>query len=66
MLVHGGRTYCLPSLLVIRSHLKNRIFFQSQGGPEFQPAGILQYFEELKREPNTGFELKDIFEIASD
>ena len=28
-------------------------------------AGILQYFEDLKRESNTGFEPKDIFEIGS-
>jgi hypothetical protein len=31
-----------------RSQLKNKIFAQSQGGREFQPAGILQYFEDLK------------------
>jgi hypothetical protein len=30
-----------------------------------QPAGILKYFEDLKREPNTGFGPKDIFEIDS-
>jgi hypothetical protein len=28
-------------------------------------AGILKYFEELKRELNIGFGPKDIFEIAS-
>ena len=38
---------------------------QSQGGLKFQPAGILQYFEDLKREHNTEFGSKDIFEIAS-
>ena len=37
----------------IRSHLKNRILVQDQGGAEVQPAGILKYSEELKREPNT-------------
>jgi len=49
---------------IIRSHLKNRILVQSQGELEFQPAGILRYFEDLKRELNTGFGSKDIFEIA--
>jgi hypothetical protein len=38
---------------------------QSQGGVKFQPAGILKYFEELKREFNAGFGSKDIFKIAS-
>ena len=50
---------------MIRNHIKNRIFIQSQGGPEFQSAGIHRYFEELKREPNTGFGSKDIFEMVS-
>jgi hypothetical protein len=57
--------YASPNQFDIRSHLKNRIFVQSQGGLEFQPAGVLQYFEDLKREPNTGFGPKDIFEIGS-
>jgi len=48
-----------------RSHLKNRILVQSQGGLEFQSAGILKYFEDLKQKPNAGFGPKDIFEIAS-
>ena len=39
----------------IRSYLKIRILFQSQGELEFQPAGILKYFEELKLKLNTGF-----------
>jgi hypothetical protein len=47
-----------------KSHLKNKILVQTQGGLEFQSAGILKYFEDLKRELNTGFGLKDIFEIA--
>ena len=49
----------------IRSHLKNRILVQGQGGPEIQPAGILKYSEELKRRPNTEIGPKDIFEMAS-
>jgi len=51
--------------ILIRSHLKNKMLVQCQGGLEFQPTGILKYFEELKRELNTGFGSKDIFEIAS-
>jgi len=50
---------------VYRSHLKNRILVQDQGGTEIQPAGILKYSEELKRGPNTEVGPKDIFEIAS-
>jgi hypothetical protein len=38
---------------------------QGQGDLEFQPAGILLYFEELKRESNTEIGAKDIFEIGS-
>jgi hypothetical protein len=48
-----------------RSHLKNRNLVQDQGEAEVQPAGILKYSEELKREPNTEIGPKDIFEIAS-
>jgi len=58
----------LPAMIhlkVTRSHLKIRILVQSQGGLEFQPGGILKYFEDLKRELNTGFEPKDNFEMAS-
>jgi hypothetical protein len=50
---------------VYRSHLKNRILVQDQGGAEIQPAGILKYSEELKRGPNTEIGPKDFFEIAS-
>jgi len=50
---------------LIRSHLKNRILVQDQGGAEFQPADILKYFEDLKRGPNAEVGPKDIFEIAS-
>mgnify|MGYP001822596300 CR=1 FL=1 len=39
--------------------------FQGQGDLEFQPAGILLYFEELKREINTEIGIKDIFKIGS-
>jgi hypothetical protein len=48
-----------------RSHLKNRILAQGQGGTEFQPADILKYFEDLKRGPNTEIGTKDFFEMAS-
>jgi len=34
-------------------------------GFRIYPTWILQYFEDLKRESNTGFEPKDIFEIGS-
>jgi len=51
--------------ITFRSHLKNRIFAQGQGGTEFQPAGILKYVEDLKRGPNTEIGQKDFFEIAS-
>jgi hypothetical protein len=50
---------------VNRSHLKNKILVQSQGGLKIQPAGIPKYFEDLKREHNTEFGPKDIFEIVS-
>ena len=48
-----------------RSHLKNRILAQGQGGTEFQSAGILKYVEELKQGPNTEIGTKVFFEIAS-
>jgi hypothetical protein len=51
--------------LYTRSHLKNRILVQDQGGAEFQPAGILKYSEELNRGPNTEVGPKDFFEVAS-
>jgi hypothetical protein len=34
-------------------------------GAEFQPAGILNYVEDLKREPSADIGPKGIFEIAS-
>jgi hypothetical protein len=46
-------------------HLKNRILAQSQGGTGFQPADILKYFDELKRDPNTEIVTKDFVEMAS-
>jgi hypothetical protein len=49
----------------VRSHLKNRMLVQGQGEAEVQPAGILQYSDELKRGPNAEIEPKDIFEVAS-
>ena len=48
-----------------RSYLKNRILVQGRGGAEFQPTGILEYFEDLKRGINKEIGPKDIFEIAS-
>jgi len=51
--------------IITRSHLKNRILVQGQGGAELQPAGILKYSEELERGPNTEIGPKDIFRMAS-
>ena len=48
-----------------RSHLKKRILVKYRGGGEFQPAGIHQYFEDLKRATNKEIWPKDFFEIAS-
>ena len=48
-----------------KSHLKNRILVQGQGGGECQPAGIRKYVEDLKREPIADIGAKDIFEIGS-
>ena len=49
---------------MVRSYLKNRIQVQDQGGFTFQPAGIMKYVEELKRESNTDIGAEDIFEMA--
>ena len=38
---------------------------QYQGGREVQPGGILQYFEDLNRAPNTEIGPKDFFEMVS-
>ena len=48
-----------------RTYLKKRILVKYQGGPEFQPAGILKYVEDLKREPNAEIGPKDFFEMGS-
>jgi hypothetical protein len=48
-----------------RSDLKIRIFVQGQGGSEFSAAGILPYFEDWKRGPDTEIGRKDNFEMAS-
>ena len=48
-----------------RSHLKNWILVQAQGGIALQPAGILKYVEDLERGPNTEIGPKDFFETAS-
>ena len=50
-----------------RSHLKNKILVHFRAGCEFQTAGILQYFEDLKRgtNPANGGRPKDIVEMAS-
>ena len=63
MLAKAGAINAVRALF--RSHLKNRILVQDQGGAEFQPADILKYFEELKLGPNAEVGTKDIFEIAS-
>jgi hypothetical protein len=38
---------------------------QDRGGAEFQTAGILLYFEDLKRGTNKDIGPKDIFEMSS-
>ena len=48
-----------------RNPLKMRILVQDQGGAKSQPAGILLYFEELRRGPNTDIGPKDHFDKAS-
>ena len=48
-----------------RSHLKKRILVKYRGGAKLQPAGILLYFQELKRGTNKEIGPKDFFEIAS-
>ena len=48
-----------------RAHLKKKIWTQGQGGINLQPADILEYDEELKREPNVEIGFKDFFEIGS-
>ena len=50
---------------IFRSHLKNRIWVQGQGGVGFQPAGILESVEDLKLGTNAEIGSKGIFEMAS-
>jgi hypothetical protein len=65
MCIIAFRISNISSKFVSRSHLKNRILVQVQGGIEFQPADILKYFEELEFGPNTEIGTKDLFEMAS-
>ena len=48
-----------------RSHLKKKVLVEVHGGPELQPAGILQHSEELKQGANTEIGPKNYCEIAS-
>jgi len=48
-----------------RSRLKKRILVKYRGGAKLQPAGMLRYFEELKRGTHKEIGPKDFFEIAS-
>jgi hypothetical protein len=47
------------------SYLKIRIFVRDQGKTETQPAGILQYVEDLRRRFNTDIGKKDFSEMVS-
>jgi hypothetical protein len=50
---------------VITSHLKIKILVQNAANrPEFQPAGMLQYGEDLKEGVNTEFGPKYYYEMA--
>jgi hypothetical protein len=51
--------------MMIRSHLKNRIFVQDRGEARYQTAGILSYFEDLMHGFNEEIGPKDFVEIAS-
>jgi hypothetical protein len=64
-LYHPRTLLLIPFLYKIRGFLKNRILVQGQGKLEFQSAGILKYFEELKLEFNAEIGPKDIFKFAS-
>ena len=48
-----------------RGCFKIKLLVQHQDGAEFQPAGIHQYVEDLKRETNAEIGPKDNFETAS-
>jgi hypothetical protein len=49
----------------IRSHLKNKILVQDQGGAEVQPAGILQVFRGVETRTQQEIGPKNFFEMAS-
>ena len=74
IIIYGFFTKCirpnhkkkLVGVKLVRSHLKNRILAQGQGGTEFQTAGMLRYVEDLKPGTNTEIGKKDFFETASD
>jgi hypothetical protein len=50
---------------VFRTYLKKKIFVPDQGEAKHQPAGILEYFEDLMRGFNADMGQKDFFEIGS-
>jgi hypothetical protein len=50
---------------VLEAISKLRIFVQGQGGSEFSATGILPYFEDWKRGPDTEMGRKDNVEMAS-
>ena len=50
--------------LLLRSHLKIRIFGRDQGETEDQTAGIRKYVADLNREINADIEQKGFFEIV--
>jgi hypothetical protein len=52
-------------LLKNRSRFKSRILTQGRGRVDFQDAGILTYFEDLKIEPDKEIGAKDNFETVS-
>ena len=53
--------FCIDSLI---KYLKNRSLVQDQGGLQSQRRGLILYFEELKRGPNTEIGPKNIFEMV--
>ncbi|MDF1593457.1 MAG: hypothetical protein P1P89_18260 [Desulfobacterales bacterium] len=48
-----------------RTYLKKKIFVSDQGEAKHQPAGIIEYFDDLMRGFNADMEQKDFFEIGS-
>jgi hypothetical protein len=55
----------LCTLKITRTYLKKKIFVPDQGEAKHQPAGILEYFEDLMRGFNADMGQKDFFEIGS-